>query len=54
MRAQQSRQSAIPPFGGVKGSGFGRNCGMRAIENHTTWKSCVFTHVPFEDWYRNS
>jgi acyl-CoA reductase-like NAD-dependent aldehyde dehydrogenase len=39
------------PFGGVKSSGFGRDCGMQAIETYTTWKSVVWATSPYKDWY---
>jgi acyl-CoA reductase-like NAD-dependent aldehyde dehydrogenase len=39
------------PFGGVKGSGFGRDCGIQAIDIYTTWKTAVWSLSPFEDWY---
>lgn len=39
------------PFGGVKSSGFGRDCGPQAIETYTTWKSVLWSMAPFEDWY---
>ena len=39
------------PFGGVKSSGFGRDCGMQAIETYTTWKSVVWATSPYRDWY---
>ena len=39
------------PFGGVKSSGFGRDCGMQAIENYTTWKTVALAVAPFSDWY---
>jgi betaine-aldehyde dehydrogenase len=41
------------PFGGVKSSGFGRDCGMQAIDTYTTWKTAVWSLAPFEDWYKN-
>jgi acyl-CoA reductase-like NAD-dependent aldehyde dehydrogenase len=41
------------PFGGVKSSGFGRDCGIHAIENYTTWKTGIFGLQPFDDWYRS-
>jgi betaine-aldehyde dehydrogenase len=41
------------PFGGVKSSGFGRDCGMQAIDTYTTWKTAVWSLGPFEDWYKN-
>lgn len=39
------------PFGGVKSSGFGRDCGPQAIETYLTWKSVLWSMAPFEDWY---
>lgn len=39
------------PFGGVKSSGFGRDCGPQAIDTYTTWKSVLWSLAPFEDWY---
>jgi acyl-CoA reductase-like NAD-dependent aldehyde dehydrogenase len=39
------------PFGGVKSSGFGRDCGTQAIDTYTTWKSVVWATAPFGDWY---
>ena len=39
------------PFGGVKGSGFGRECGVQALDNYTTWKTVAVATSPFEDWY---
>lgn len=39
------------PFGGVKSSGFGRDCGIQAIETYTTWKTAVWALGPFDDWY---
>jgi len=39
------------PFGGVKTSGFGRDCGMQAIDTYTTWKSVVWATKPYRDWY---
>jgi len=39
------------PFGGVKSSGFGRDCGMQAIDNYTTWKTVAVALEPFSDWY---
>jgi acyl-CoA reductase-like NAD-dependent aldehyde dehydrogenase len=39
------------PFGGVKSSGFGRDCGIQAIESYTSWKTAVWSPLPFEDWY---
>jgi len=41
------------PFGGVKGSGFGRDCGTQAIDTYTTWKTAVWALAPFDDWYKN-
>ena len=40
------------PFGGVKSSGFGRDCGPQAIDNYTTWKTIALSTTRFEDWYR--
>ena len=40
------------PFGGVKSSGFGRDCGPQAIETYMTWKSVLWSMAPFEDWYK--
>jgi acyl-CoA reductase-like NAD-dependent aldehyde dehydrogenase len=40
------------PFGGVKSSGFGRDCGPQAVDTYTTWKTVLWSLVPFEDWYR--
>lgn len=40
------------PFGGVKGSGFGRDCGVQAIETYTTWKTAVWALAPFDSWYK--
>jgi acyl-CoA reductase-like NAD-dependent aldehyde dehydrogenase len=40
------------PFGGVKSSGFGRDCGFQAIDTYTTWKTAVWSLAPFEDWYK--
>jgi acyl-CoA reductase-like NAD-dependent aldehyde dehydrogenase len=39
------------PFGGVRSSGFGRDCGMQAIDTYTTWKSVVWAMKPYSDWY---
>jgi acyl-CoA reductase-like NAD-dependent aldehyde dehydrogenase len=39
------------PFGGVKGSGFGRDCGMQALDTYTTWKTVAWATAPFSDWY---
>ncbi len=39
------------PFGGVKSSGFGRDCGIQAIETYTTWKTAVWALGDFDDWY---
>lgn len=39
------------PFGGVKRSGFGRDCGMQALENYMTWKTVAWATAPFSDWY---
>lgn len=40
------------PFGGVKSSGFGRDCGPQAVETYTTWKTVLWSLGRFEDWYR--
>lgn len=39
------------PFGGVKSSGFGRDCGPQAVDTYLTWKSVLWSMAPFEDWY---
>jgi acyl-CoA reductase-like NAD-dependent aldehyde dehydrogenase len=39
------------PFGGVKGSGFGRDCGLQALDNYTTTKTVAFATEPYSDWY---
>ncbi len=39
------------PFGGVKSSGFGRDCGMQAFDTYTSWKSVVWAMGPYADWY---
>ena len=39
------------PFGGVKSSGFGRDCGPQALETYTTYKTVLWALAPFEDWY---
>ena len=39
------------PFGGQKGSGFGRDCGIQAIETYTQWKSAMWATAPFQPWY---
>jgi acyl-CoA reductase-like NAD-dependent aldehyde dehydrogenase len=39
------------PFGGVKSSGFGRDCGPQAIDTYTTWKTVAWATAPFTDWY---
>jgi acyl-CoA reductase-like NAD-dependent aldehyde dehydrogenase len=39
------------PFGGVKSSGFGRDCGPQAIDTYTTWKTVAWATAPFSDWY---
>jgi betaine-aldehyde dehydrogenase len=41
------------PFGGVKSSGFGRDCGPQAVDTYTTWKTVLWSLQPFEDWYRS-
>lgn len=40
------------PFGGVKSSGFGRDCGPQAVDTYTTWKSVLWSLAPFDDWYK--
>jgi acyl-CoA reductase-like NAD-dependent aldehyde dehydrogenase len=40
------------PFGGVKSSGFGRDCGPQAVDTYTTWKTVLWSLGRFEDWYR--
>ncbi len=40
------------PFGGVKSSGFGRDCGPQAIETYMTWKTVLWSLAPFDDWYK--
>jgi acyl-CoA reductase-like NAD-dependent aldehyde dehydrogenase len=39
------------PFGGVKLSGFGKDCGSQAIDTYTTWKTVAWALQPFSDWY---
>jgi len=39
------------PFGGVKSSGFGRDCGPQAVDTYTTWKSVLWSLGPVDDWY---
>lgn len=39
------------PFGGVKSSGFGRDCGPQAVDTYTTWKTVLWALQPFDDWY---
>lgn len=39
------------PFGGVKSSGFGRDCGPQAIDTYMTWKTVMWSLSPFENWY---
>lgn len=39
------------PFGGVKSSGFGKDCGVQAIDTYTTWKTVAWGTAPFSDWY---
>lgn len=39
------------PFGGVKQSGFGKDCGSQAIDTYTTWKTVAWALQPFSDWY---
>jgi acyl-CoA reductase-like NAD-dependent aldehyde dehydrogenase len=41
------------PFGGVKSSGFGPDCGIQAVDTYTTWKTAVWSLAPFDDWYKN-
>ena len=41
------------PFGGVKSSGFGRDCGMQAFDTYMTWKSVVWATSPYKDWYQD-
>jgi betaine-aldehyde dehydrogenase len=41
------------PFGGVKHSGFGRDCGSQAVDTYTTWKTVAWAIQPFADWYGN-
>jgi acyl-CoA reductase-like NAD-dependent aldehyde dehydrogenase len=41
------------PFGGVKSSGFGRDCGIQAVDTYTTWKTAVWSLASFDDWYKN-
>jgi acyl-CoA reductase-like NAD-dependent aldehyde dehydrogenase len=40
------------PFGGVKSSGFGRDCGPQAVDTYTTWKTVLWSLQPFDDWYK--
>lgn len=40
------------PFGGVKSSGFGRDCGPQAVDTYTTWKTVLWSLGKLEDWYR--
>ena len=40
------------PFGGVKSSGFGRDCGPQAVDTYLTWKSVLWSMAPFSDWYQ--
>ncbi len=42
------------PFGGVKMSGFGKDCGSQAIDTYTTWKTVAWAVQPFSDWYRGN
>ena len=42
------------PFGGVKHSGFGRDCGSQAVDTYTTWKTVAWAVQPFSDWYRGN
>jgi len=39
------------PFGGVKLSGFGKDCGSQAIDTYTSWKTVAWALQPFSDWY---
>lgn len=39
------------PFGGVKSSGFGRDCGPQALDNYLTWKTVAISTAPYLDWY---
>jgi betaine-aldehyde dehydrogenase len=39
------------PFGGVKMSGFGKDCGSQAIDTYTTWTTVAWAIQPFSDWY---
>jgi betaine-aldehyde dehydrogenase len=39
------------PFGGVKGSGFGRDMGVQAIDSYLAWKTVSWSVEPFQDWY---
>jgi betaine-aldehyde dehydrogenase len=41
------------PHGGVKGSGFGKDMSMYALEEYTVVKHVVFelTGAPRKDWY---
>lgn len=41
------------PFGGVKSSGFGRDCGPQAIDTYMTYKSVLWSQGPFDDWYKS-
>jgi acyl-CoA reductase-like NAD-dependent aldehyde dehydrogenase len=42
------------PFGGVKASGFGRDCGSQAIDNYLTWKTIALATEPYVDWYEQA
>lgn len=39
------------PFGGVKSSGFGRDCGPQALDDYLSWKTVVIATAPFADRY---
>jgi acyl-CoA reductase-like NAD-dependent aldehyde dehydrogenase len=39
------------PFGGHKGSGFGRDCGVQALDNYTQWKTTMWATAPFQPYY---
>lgn len=42
------------PFGGVKGSGFGRDTGAQALDNYLVWKTVAVATNPFGGWYSAS
>ena len=42
------------PFGGVKSSGFGRDCGPQALDNYLSWKTLGLATAPYVDWYEQS